>query len=160
MDLVEGVGPPTTGSTSLLSPIRAPKRAAGIQYGPRLMLSAPPATTQSASSAWIACVAETIACTPVPQRRLTVTAADSLGIPAFMPTTRAMYMSSGAEWITLPKTTCSTWSGWIWARSIAADTAVAPSSVGGTPARLLPYEPTAVRAADEMTTPVTGCFLS
>ena len=43
--------------------------------------------------------------TPVPHRRLTVTAGDSLGIPAFMPTTRAMYMSSGAVWMTLPNTT-------------------------------------------------------
>ena len=48
-----------------------------------------------------------------------------------MPTTRAMYMSSGAVWITLPKTTWSTCSGAIPARSIAARAASAPSSVGG-----------------------------
>ena len=50
----------------------------------------------------------------------------SFGIPALMPTTRAMYMSSGAEWMTLPNTTCSTCSGSIPARSIAAVAAVAP----------------------------------
>ena len=103
----------------------------------------------------MACAPETIDCTPVPQRRLTVNAGTSLGMPDLMPTTRAMYMSSGAEWITLPKTTWSTCSRSTPARSRAACTAVAPSSVGGTPLRLLPYEPTAVRAADEITTSVT-----
>ena len=79
--------------------------------------------------AWIAWAAETIACTPVPHRRLTVKAGASLGTPALMPTTRAMYMSSGAVWMTLPNTTWSTCSGSSRARSIAARAAVAPSSV-------------------------------
>ena len=63
---------PCTGSTIVVSPIRAPQRALGIQYGPRLIDSAPPASATSASPVWIACAAETIACTPVPHRRLTV----------------------------------------------------------------------------------------
>ncbi len=49
-----------------------------------------------------------------------------------MPTTRAMYMSLGSVWITLPKTTCSTCSGCRPARSSAARAAIAPSSFGGT----------------------------
>src|ERR671922_2823298 len=119
------------------------------------MDSAPPATTTSASPVWIACAPDTMDCTPVPQSRLTVTAGTSLGMPALMPTTRAMYMSSGAEWMTLPNTIWSTRSRSTPARSSAASTVVAPSSVGGTPLRLLPYEPTAVRAAEEITTSVT-----
>src|SRR4051794_9321468 len=80
-------------------------------------------------------------------------------MPDLIPTTRAMYMSSGAEWITFPNTTWSTCSRSTPARSRAASTAARPSSVGGTPLRLLPYEPTAVRAADEITTSVTGVLL-
>ncbi len=132
------VSPPTTGSTTPVSPMRAPQRTSGIQYGPRLIDSAPPATATSASPVAIVCAAETIAWTPVPHRRLTVNAGTSLGMPAFIPTTRAMYMSSGAEWITLPNTTWSTRSGSIAARSSAVLTAVAPRSVGGTPFRLPP----------------------
>ena len=73
-----------------------------------------------------------MACTPVPHRRFTVKAGTSFGIPAFIATTRAMYMSSGAEWITLPNTTCSTASGSIPERRTASSTAIAPSSVGAT----------------------------
>jgi hypothetical protein len=102
------------------------------------MDSAPPATATSASPVAIDWAAETIACTPVPQRRLTVKAGTSWGIPAFIATTRAMYMSSGAEWITLPKTTWSTSSGWICERSIAVLAAREPSSVVGWPFRLPP----------------------
>ena len=79
------VRPPTTGSTIFASPIRAPQRTFGIQYGPRLIDSAPPATTTSASPVWIVCAADTIAWTPVPHRRLTVKAGVSFGIPALMP---------------------------------------------------------------------------
>ena len=117
--------------------MRAPQRASGIQYGPRLIDSAPPASATSTSPVWIACAAETIACTPVPQRRLTVNAGVSFGMPAFIPTTRAMYMSAGSVWITLPNTTWSTWSGSMPARSMAALAAVAPRSVGGTSLRRL-----------------------
>ena len=35
-------------------------------------------------------------------------AGTSLGMPAFIPTTRAMYMSPGSVWITFPNTTWST----------------------------------------------------
>src|SRR3954452_11710223 len=116
------------------------------------MDSAPPASTTSASPTWMAWAAETIACTPVPQRRLTVNAGASLGTPALIPTTRAMYMSSGAVWMTLPNTTCSTCSGSSCARSMAARAAVAPSSVAGTSRRLLPNPPIAVGAAEAITT--------
>ncbi len=132
------VRPPMTGSTILLGPIFAPQRASGSQYGPRLIDSAPPASATRASPVWICCVAETIACTPVPQRRLTVKAGVSVGTPAFTPTTRAMYMSLASEWMTLPKTTLSTSSGFVCARSSASTAAMRPSSVGGTSLRDLP----------------------
>ena len=85
---------PTTASTTDTSPIRAPQRAFSTQYAPLLIDSAPPASATSASPFSIACVAETIACRPRPHRRLTVSAGASLGTPALIPTTRAMYMSS------------------------------------------------------------------
>jgi hypothetical protein len=66
------VSAPITGSITSASPMRAPHRALGSQYGPRLIDSAPPASATVASPVWIACVADTIACTPVPHRRLTV----------------------------------------------------------------------------------------
>ena len=96
---------PTTASISLTSPMRAPQRSLKFQYAPRLIDSAPPARATSASPVLIACAAETIACTPLPHSRLTVNAGASFGMPALIPTTRAMYMSSGAVWITFPNTT-------------------------------------------------------
>jgi hypothetical protein len=63
---------PCTGSTSADGPIFVPQRASGIQYGPRDIDSAPPASATSASPDMIACAALTIACTPVPHSRLTV----------------------------------------------------------------------------------------
>ena len=64
---------------------------------------------------------------PVPQSRLTVYAGVSFGMPAFMPTTRAMYMSSGRVWMTLPKTTCPTSAPSTLARASASLTTSAPS---------------------------------
>ena len=122
-----------TGSTIAVSPIRAPQRTSGIQYGPRLIDSAPPASATPTSPLWIACTAETMACTPVPHRRFTVKAGVSFGTPASMPTTRAMYMSLGSVWMTLPNTTWSTSLPPMPARSMAARAAMAPSCVGGTP---------------------------
>src|SRR3712207_6342737 len=66
-----------------------------------------------------------------------------------------MYMSPGSVWMTLPNTTWSTCSGSTPARSSAAVAAVAPRSDGGMSLRLFPYDPTAVRAAEEITTLVT-----
>ena len=63
---------PWTGSTIVAGPIFEPQRAPGIQYGPRLIDSAPPASATSASPVAIAWAADTIAWTPVPHRRLTV----------------------------------------------------------------------------------------
>ena len=72
-DRVERVGQPAHHRVDhSASPIRAPQRALGIQYGPRLIDSAPPASATDASPVWIAWHADTIACTPVPHRRLTV----------------------------------------------------------------------------------------
>src|SRR5918997_591051 len=53
--------------------------------------------------------------------------------------------------MTLPKTTWSTLSGSMPARSMAALAAMVPSWVGGTSLSDLPYEPTAVRAPELMT---------
>jgi hypothetical protein len=79
-----------------------------------------------------------MACTPVPHSRLTLYPGASFGTPAFMPTTRPMYISPGSVWITFPNTTWSTRAGSIPARSSAATAAIAPRSLGGTAASDLP----------------------
>ncbi len=126
------VRPPTTGSVIFDGPIRAPQRAASTQYGACDIDSAPPASATSTSPVWMCIVAVTIDWTPDPQSRLTVSAGDSCGTPALIATTRDMYMSFVLLWITLPKTTCSIWSGRRPERSIAAFAAVAPRSVAST----------------------------
>src|SRR6266487_4992410 len=72
---------PTTASTAAVSPIRWPQRMDGSQYGARLIDSAPPATAVSASPSVMACAAETIACSPLPQSRFTVKAGIVTGRP-------------------------------------------------------------------------------
>ena len=47
------------------------------------MFSAPPPTATSASPSTIVCAAETIACRPLPHRRLSVSAGVSTGSPPF-----------------------------------------------------------------------------
>ena len=53
----------------------------------------------------IAWAADTIACNPEPHSRFNVSAGASFVTPAFIAATRAMYMSFGSVWITLPNTT-------------------------------------------------------
>ena len=53
------------------------------------MFSAPPATVTSASPSMIAWAAVMIACIPLPQSRLRVSAGVSTGRPPFTPATRA-----------------------------------------------------------------------
>ena len=72
----------TIESISWASPIRAPKRPAGIRYGARVMFSMPPATTMSASPARIICEAIATALRPDPQTMLIVVAGTSFGMPA------------------------------------------------------------------------------
>ena len=84
------VSAPWTGSTTGAGPIFEPQRPWVSHIGARLIDSAPPASVTSASPVWIAWQALTSAWTPVPHRRLTVKAGVSFGMPAFMPTTRAM----------------------------------------------------------------------
>ena len=57
------------------------------------MDSAPPPTATSASPSMIICEAETIACSPLPHRRLTVSAVESSGSPPLSAATREKYMS-------------------------------------------------------------------
>ena len=85
--------------------MRAPQRCVDDPYSARLMLSAPPPIVQSASPSRMYCAADTIACSPLPHRRLTVIAPVSCGRPPFTAHTREMYMSLGSVWITLPITT-------------------------------------------------------
>src|SRR5260370_18417727 len=101
--------------------------------------------------------AETIACRPLPHKRLSVKAGVSTGRPPLMAATRARYMSWTSVWMTLPKTTCPTSSGWMPARVTAAGTTWAPSSVGGLPLKPPPKSPMAVRTPLRTTT--SGCAM-
>jgi len=76
------------------------------------------------------CAAETIACRPLPQRRLTVRHGVPIGSPPSMPATREMYMSRASPWMTLPRTRCPTAPGSILARDTASRITAAPSAVG------------------------------
>ena len=95
------------------------------------MDSVPPASVTAASPSLISCAAETIACRPEPQRRLSVIAGEVFGTPASIAMTRETYMSRGSVWMTLPKTLCSTASGSMPARAIAALATCVPSAIGG-----------------------------
>jgi hypothetical protein len=77
----------------LPSPMRWPQRAAGRKYAARLIDSAPAPTTQSVSPSMMCWAADTIACRPLPHRRLTVRHGVPIGSPPSMPATREMYMS-------------------------------------------------------------------
>src|SRR3989442_14120 len=105
----------------------------------------------------MAWAAETIACRPLPHKRLSVRAGVSTGRPPLMAATRARYMSWTSVWITLPKTTCPTSSAWIPARLTASRTTAAPSSVGGLSFKPPPKSPIAVRTPLRTTT--SGCVM-
>src|SRR5437667_11153238 len=116
------------------------------------MLSAPPATAASTSPSRMYCEALTIACMPLPQRRLSVSAPDSAGSPPLSAATRDRYMSFGSVWITLPNTTWPTSSGATFARASASRTQRAPSSVGAKSLSEPPKSPIAVRTPETTTT--------
>ena len=102
------------------------------------MLSAPPATAASVSPSRMYCDADTIACIPLPQRRLSVSAPVSCGSPPFTQASREMYMSFGSVWITLPKTHWPTSFGSTLARLTASLTTRAARSLGAMSFRLPP----------------------
>ena len=84
---------PVTTSTATPSPIRCPHRIAGSQYGARLIDSAPPATATAQSPSMIACAADTIACSPLPHNRFTVSAGVPISSPPLIAATRDRYIS-------------------------------------------------------------------
>ena len=139
-------------STIAASPMRAPQRMPCARYGARLMLSAPPPTAMSVSPSMMVCAADTIACSPEPHSRFSVSAGASFATPAFIAATRARYMSFGSVWITLPNTTCPTSSPATPARDSASRTTCAPRSVGATSFSPPPKSPIAVRTPDTTTT--------
>ena len=53
----------------------------------------------------IACAADTIACSPLPHSRFTVSAGVPISRPAFTAATRDRYISLVSVWITFPNTT-------------------------------------------------------
>src|ERR1035437_7905824 len=136
----------TIESISSADPILAPNRAVGIRYGARVMFSMPPATTTSTSPALIICAAIATALSPEPQSMLIEVAGTSLGIPAAIATWRAGFGPSPAC-STHPRMTSSTSPPANPARSSAARTATAPSSVADTSLNCPPKLPTGVRTA-------------
>jgi len=92
-------------SMATVSFIRAPQRMLGSQYGARLINSAPPATATSQSPSMMACEADTMACSPLPHSRFTVSAGVPTSRPPLTAATRDRYMSLFSVWIQLPNTT-------------------------------------------------------
>ncbi len=77
-------------STTVWSPMRKPARAPGSRYGALVMDSIPPATTMSASPAWIMRSARWMALTPDRQTLLMVVAGTVMGMPPFIAAWRAV----------------------------------------------------------------------
>src|SRR5882762_891878 len=104
------------------------------------MFSTPPATNASPSPALIACAALAIACSPEPQRRLTVCPGTSTGKPASSAAIRATLRLSSPAWFVQPRITSSRRAGSKETRSTAPRTAMA--------ARSSAARPTGVRTAE------------
>src|SRR6267142_2830155 len=119
-----------------------------ITYGARVMFSTPPATNASPSPALIACAALAIACSPEPQRRLTVCPGTSTGKPASSAAIRATLRLSSPAWFVQPRITSSRRAGSKETRSTAPRTAMAARSSARTSARAPPARPTGVRTAE------------
>src|SRR5262245_47503896 len=114
------------------------------------MLSMPPATTISASSALIAWAASITALRPEPQTLLTVCAGTASGSPERSATCRAGFMPWPA-WRTAPRMTSSTWSRRTPERATASRTATVPSSTAETSLKAPPKVPMGVRHPPRMT---------
>ena len=143
---------PVMESMTVPSPIRWPQRMPGSQYWARLITSAPPATAASQSPSMIACAADTMACSPLPHSRFTVSAGVSTGRPPLTAATRDRYMSLFSVWSTLPNTAWPTWAGSTPDRLTASRTTVAARSHGGTEARPPPNLPIGVLTPDRTNT--------
>src|SRR5262249_2213161 len=115
------------------------------------MFSMPPATATSMFPREISCAAETIACAPEPQTRLTVSAGMLTGSPAWTAACRAGFILLPA-WTTLPMTTVSTSSGRSFARVTAAPITMAPRAGAVTSLSEPPKVPIAVRTGSAKTT--------
>ncbi|CAB5356502.1 hypothetical protein IST4130_02963 [Burkholderia cenocepacia] len=140
-------------STSFASPIRNPSREPGSTCGDALMFSWPPAITISASPATIAFAASITAFRPEPHTLLIVIPGTAFGSPALISDCRAGFCPEPAV-STWPMITSLTCSGFTPARSSTARITVAPSSGAAIFASEPPNLPTAVRAADTITTSV------
>src|ERR1700758_1067357 len=116
------------------------------------MHSAPPATATWQSPSMIDCEAETMACSPLPHSRFSVSAGVPTSRPPFTAATRARYMSLISVWITWPNPACPTWPGSTPARRTTSRTTFAARSQGGTGARPPPYLPIGVLTADRTNT--------
>src|SRR6185503_5485630 len=112
-----------------------------------------PATTISASPAWMACAAIIADCRPEPQTLFTVVAGTESGRPALIAACRAGFMPSPACRMQ-PRMTSSTWSGRTPLRRTASRTATVPSSTAETSLNAPPKVPMAVRQPERMTTSV------
>src|SRR5215831_15589649 len=122
-----------------------------MRYGAWSMFSMPPATATLMLPREISWAAETMACAPEPQTRLTVSAGVVTGSPAWTAAWRAGFILVPA-WTTLPMTTVSTSSGRMFARVTAAVIATEPRVGAGTSLSEPPKVPIAVRTGSAKTT--------
>src|SRR5262249_20458932 len=111
----------------------------------------PPATATLMLPSEISCAAETMACAPEPQTRLTVSAGTVTGSPAWTAACRAGFILLPAC-TTLPMTTVSTSSGRSLARATAAPIATEPRAGAEISLSEPPKVPIAVRTGSAKTT--------
>src|SRR5262245_59240213 len=129
--------------------------------GTRLMLSTPPAMTQSYWPDITPMAAKLAACCPEPHMRSRVVPQTSRGKPAMRAALRAMFSPCSPTWSTQPMTTSSTSAGSILLLATRALSVSASRSSGRTPASLPPLRPTAVRTAPTITAlPIAALLIS
>src|SRR5215510_13009099 len=126
--------------------------------GTRLMLSTPPAMTQSYWPDITPMAAKLAACCPEPHMRSRVVPQTSRGKPPMRAALRAMFSPCSPSWSTQPMTTSSTSAGSMPVRATSAFSVSARRSSGRTVESLPLRLPTAVRAAPTITALFMCCL--
>src|SRR5499426_1617172 len=126
--------------------------------GTRLMLSTPPAMTQSYWPDITPMAAKFAACCPEPHIRSRVVPQTSRGKPPMRAALRAMFSPCSPSWSTQPMTTSSTSAGSIPVRATSAFSVSARRSSGRTVESVPLRLPTAVRAVPTITALFMCCL--
>ena len=124
--------------------------ADGVNIGTRVMLSTPPAITQSIVPDITACAAKCSACCDEPHCRSSDVPGTDSGRPDASTALRATFVDCSPTWLTQPRITSSTSAGSAPVRATSASMTCAARSTGCHPERRPPRRPPAVRTAATM----------